>query len=523
MDNKISKMYNILSEIKLRIVLQSIIVGLIAGLIISLYRLTLDHVMKYTYETYAYISYHKWYILAVVAVLVIVAIIVGSMVEDESMISGSGIPQIEGILTGYFKEPNPIKVIIYKFVGGVLAIGSGLSLGIEGPSIQLGATIASLFGTLTKRLKLEKRFLISSGAGAGLAAAFNAPFAGVLFVLEEVHRKFTPTLFVSAVASTISADIVTWFFFGEKPILDTHVLAPLRLEYYPYIIVLGIIVGIAGVVYNKVLVKTMETFKKINISIKYRMIIPFMFAIFFGIFIPEVLGGGTLLINRILVGGLVLKLAIILLVAKFIFSMISFGSGTPGGILFPLLTLGSLVGIIFGDIVVRFFGVNPIFMTNFVLFAMAAMFSSIVRAPITGFMLVCEMSGSFTQFGGIALVCAVSYLTAELLRCEPIYESLFKMRLSAQKGTPILSGSADIIVSYIVEMGAPIVGKKLKEVRLIDHALVISVEREWEHLIPDGETVIMAGDTISVMVSETREFVLRNKLECLCVHDDKEV
>ncbi|MGL4762857.1 MAG: ClC family H(+)/Cl(-) exchange transporter [Sarcina sp.] len=520
MDSKISKMYDMLTGIKLRIVLQSVIVGLIAGLIISIYRLVLDHIDKYTFATYAFLANNKWYILIGLVVLAIIGLIVGYMVQDESMISGSGIPQIEGILTGHFKEPSPVKVLIYKFVGGVLAIGSGLSLGIEGPSIQIGATVANLYGNLTKRLKLEKRFLISSGAGAGLAAAFNAPFAGVMFVLEEVHKKFTPTLFVSAIAASVSADIVTWGFFGSKHILSTHVMPVLPLKYYPYIIVLGIIMGLAGVVYNKTLVKTMGLYKKINVPVKYRMIIPFICAMFFGIFIPQVLGGGIHLINNILVNGTVLKFAIILLVAKFIFSMISFCAGTPGGILFPLLTLGSLVGIIFGDVSVMYLGVNPVFMNTFVLFAMAAMFASIVRAPITGFVLVCEMSGSFTQIGGIALVCGVAYLTAELLRCEPVYESLFKMRLHAQNGTPVTSESAEIIVSYIIEMGSSIVGKKLKEIKLVDHTLVISIEREGTHLIPDGDTVMMSGDKISVMVSENKEINLRDRLESLCVHCD---
>ncbi|MGL4656297.1 MAG: ClC family H(+)/Cl(-) exchange transporter [Sarcina sp.] len=521
MDSKISKMYDLLSGIKLRIVLQSVLVGLLAGLVISIYRLILDHIDVYTHAAYAFLAGHKWYIIIGIAVLAIIGIIVGAMVQDESMISGSGIPQIEGILTGHFKEPSPVKVLIYKFVGGVLAIGSGLSLGIEGPSIQIGATVANLYGNLAKRLKLEKRFLISSGAGAGLAAAFNAPFAGVMFVLEEVHKKFTPTLFVSAIAATVSADMVTWAFFGSKQILSTHVLPVIPFKYYPFIIVLGIIMGLAGVLYNKTLVKTMELYKKINVPVKYRMIIPFVCAMFFGIFIPQVLGGGIHLINHILISGTVLRLAIILLVAKFVFSMISFCSGTPGGILFPLLTLGSLVGIIFGDISVQYLGLNPIFINSFVLFAMAAMFASIVRAPITGFVLVCEMSGSFTQIGAIALVCGVAYLTAELLRCEPVYESLFKMRLNAQNGTPVTNESAEIIVSYIIEMGSSIVGKRLKDIHLVDHTLVISIEREGTHLIPDGDTVMMAGDKISVMVSENKEIVLRDRLETLCVHCDE--
>lgn len=519
MKSKLSDMYEMLNEIKLRIVLQSIFVGAASGLVISVYRVVLGHIMKHTYAIYHFMGENKVYIIFGILFLMLMGYIVGSFVKDESMISGSGIPQIEGILTGHFKEPGPIKVLVYKFVGGVIAIGSGLSLGIEGPSIQLGATVADLYGRVSKRLKIEKRFLISSGAGAGLAAAFNAPFAGVMFVLEEVHKKFTPILFVSAIAASVSSDMVTWIFFGQQPILFGHILKPMPVKDYPFLLILGIVMGFAGVFYNVILVKTTLLYNKINISIKYRMMIPFVCAMFFGICFPQVLGGGCSLINSILVTGMVLKVAIVLLIAKFVFSMISFCSSTPGGILFPLLTLGALIGVIFGNISIRYCGVNPEFMINFILFAMAAMFASIVRAPITGLVLVCEMSGSFTEFGAIALVCGVAYLTAELLKNEPVYESLFNMRYHAQTGVPIES-KKDILFSYIVEMGATVVGKKLKDIALGEHTLIISIEREGESLIPNGEDIIMAGDVINIMVGENREIKLREKLEKICVCKD---
>jgi H+/Cl- antiporter ClcA len=521
MDSKIAKMIN---ASKLKVVLESIIVGIGVGLLVSLYRLVLKYVLNYTYLTYKFIGRHILYMIIGIIVLAIVGIIVGLMVKDESMISGSGIPQIEGILTGYFKAPSPVKVVLYKFVGGVLAIGSGLSLGIEGPSIQLGASIGHIFGNITKRLKLEKRFLISSGAGAGLAAAFNAPFAGALFVLEEVHKKFTPMLFVSAIAAAVSSDAITWIFFGKGQILEAHVLSTVPFRYYGYLVILGIIVGCAGAFYNFSLVKTMGLYNKIKLPIQFRMIIPFVCAMFFGVFIPQVLGGGEDLIDSVLNGRVVLTFAIILLIAKFIFSMISFCSGTPGGILFPLLTLGSLVGVIFGEISIQFFGLDRMYLMNIILFAMAGMFSSIVRAPLTGLMLVCEMSGSFTQFGPIILVCGVSYLVAELLRSEPVYESLFKMRLHSMEPKEkseeyAKENKGEVVVSYIVGMGSDIAGKQLKEINLGKNVLIISIEREGEILIPNGETVIMAGDTISTLASENKEIQLRERLEELCECD----
>lgn len=129
--------------------------------------------------------------------------------------------------------------------------------------------------------------------------------------------------------------------------------------------------------------------------------------------------------------GIYLKLAIILLIGKYIFSLISFAPGTPGGILFPILTLGGLVGIIFGKILILMGAIDNSYLNNFILLAMAGMFTSVVRAPITGFILVFEMSGALTQLGPIIVVCGVAYLVANLLNCPPIYDSLLEKKVKA--------------------------------------------------------------------------------------------
>ena len=177
----------------------------------------------------------------------------------------------------------------------------------------------------------------------------------------------------------------------------------------------------------------MKIYSKIKLSLRYKMIIPFMFAIGFGMLLPQVLGGGDKLMNNIFSTGITLKLAIILLVGKYIFSLISFAPGTPGGILFPVLTLGGLVGVIFSKLSIIILGLDPAFINNFILLSMAGMFSSVVRAPITGFILVFEMTGSLTQLGPIIVVCGVAYLVANLLECPPIYDSLLENKMKIQE------------------------------------------------------------------------------------------
>lgn len=519
MGNKTSKVYETLKGLKLRVILESIIIGVGAGFVISLYRLILDYLDGYTKAAYAFMDANKIYIILGMIVLAIMGYIVGRLVENDGMISGSGIPQVEGILTGYF-EVSPVRILITKFIGGVIAIGGGLSLGIEGPSIQLGASVGQIISKLFKRIKLEERFLLTSGAGAGLSAAFNAPLAGAMFAMEEVHKNFSPIILLSAIAAAVSSDLVTWIFFGSKPILDTHALSVIPFEDYTLLIALGIILGFAGAFYNLVLLKTQDLYKKIKAKLRYRMMIPFMFALVFGLTMPQILGGGNDLINNILVNGMAIKVAIMLLVFKFIFSMISFSSDSPGGILFPLLTLGALVGVAFGDISVTYFGLSQGLLMNFILIAMAGMFSSIVRAPLTGLILVCEMSGNFSQLGAVAVVCGVAFLVADLIGSKPIYESLLERRIKANTGMIVGDGSEKVLVKYIVHLGTPIVGKKLKDIKLPDGALMVSVERSGSDIIPNGNTMIRAGDYVVAIVSEDKEANLRTYLEKLCEKED---
>jgi H+/Cl- antiporter ClcA len=417
---------------KIKVIIESALVGGIGGVLVSMYRICTSYAQKVSLYAYDLMSKHFIYAILGILVFVIIGYIVGYSVEKEPMISGSGIPQIEGCLKGKLNIINSFKILISKFMNGVLAMGAGLSLGIEGPSIQLAASFAHGISSKLKLDKLERIYLYSSGAGAGLAAAFNAPFAGVMFVLEEVHKSFSPMLFATSIAACVSSDLVTWIFFGEKHTLKVDKLIDIPPKYYILLVGLGIVIGFCGVMYNKGLLKTIDIFSNINWKTRYKMIISFMVAILFGMCMPQVLGGGDNLINNLFSHGLTIRIAIIILAAKYIFSLISFAPNTPGGILFPILALGSLVGIIFAKTSIFLVGMNANLINNIIMLSMAGMFASVVRAPITGLILVFEMSGAFTQLGPSIVVCGVAYVVANLLNCPPIYDSLLENKIKIQ-------------------------------------------------------------------------------------------
>ncbi len=328
-------------DFRLKIFIEGILIGLLSGILIVLFRAALELMDNLRGKLYLILKANGilpiivWFI-----VLILIGIIVGLIIKKEPMARGSGIPEVEGILAGHLTM-NWFTVIISKFVGGVLAIGAGLSLGREGPSIQLGAAVGQGFSKLLGRFRIEEKYLMTSGASAGLAAAFNAPLAGVIFALEEVHKTFSPAVLMSAVAASLTSDLVTQWAFGAKPVFDFSSLPILPFSYYGYLIGLGIITGVFGALFNKTLIKTLNRYDGITFIPKNLIpVIPLLIGGGLGFFLPQVLGGGNDLINSLGQIHFSILMLVILLVVKFIFTMISYGSGVPGGFSCHYLLLG---------------------------------------------------------------------------------------------------------------------------------------------------------------------------------------
>lgn len=417
------------------------------------------------------------------------------------------------------------KVVLGKFIGGVLSIGAGLSLGREGPSVQLGAAIGQGISRLLKRVKIEENYLLTAGASAGLAAAFNAPLAGAIFALEEIHKNFSPLVLLSALSASLSADFVSKEFFGLKPVFDFKQLISLPLDYYFYVIILGIIVGLLGILFNISLFKSQTFYANQKwLSIQTRPILPLLVAGVLGFFLPEVLGGGNDLIVSLTQGKFMLQMLVIILVVKFLFTMLSYGSGAPGGIFLPLLVIGALIGDIYGNLLFSFLHFPAEYINNLIVLAMAGYFTAIVKAPITGAILITEMTGSFSHLLSLSIVSIVAYLTADILGSQPVYDSLLaKILANLGQNKFIANSKAKTILEIAVCLGTFLDGKMIKEVSWPPNCLVVGIKRAEAEIIPNGKTVIQSGDYLIVLVDEklvssTRESLL--KLAGICLLKD---
>lgn len=491
---------------RLKLVFEGIAVGILAGLLIVLYRFMLEKAMELLHTVYNILSDRPYLTPIWLVVLTVAGLVVGRITKHQPMVSGSGIPQVEGVLLRKLKM-TWWKVILGKLLGGVLAIGSGLSLGREGPSVQLGAAVGQGFSKVFKRVKLEEKYLITSGASAGLAAAFNAPLAGVMFALEEVHKNFSPLVLLSSLAAALSADYVSSGFFGLKPVFDLKSLPILPLKDYFFIILLGIIIGVAGVLFNKTVLKTQELYSKLKlIPREFWIMLPLSLSVILGFLLPQVLGGGHELIVELLTGGsFPLAFLLLLLLVKFLFTMASYGSGAPGGIFLPLLSIGALIGGIYGLLAVKLFHIDTAYINSFVVLAMAGYFTAVVRAPITGIILISEMTGSFSHLLSLAIVSVTAYIVADLLGSKPIYESLLERILNKQGDAgPIGNRKHKSILEFAVCMGSELDGKEIKSVNWPSHCLLVSVRRGEQEIIPKGDTVLSTGDYLIVLTNDDR-------------------
>ncbi len=338
--------------------------------------------------------------------------------------AGSGIPHVEAVLNEQLPQAQ-FRVIPVKFVGGALAIGAGLALGREGPSVHMAATLSHLVGKVFRRDWADCRVLLAAGAGAGLATAFNAPIAGAIFVLEELVRRFELRIAIAALGASASAISVSRAILGDGQDFHLRALVMPDLAVRPLFFVLGALAGVMAVVYNRVLLGTMVTLDRFDpwpVEVRALLIGAAVGALAW--FLPDLVGGGDAITERTLLGAGTLSALPLVFLVRLALGSLSYSAGTPGGLFAPLLVLGAQFGLFFGlacQLAVPDLHVQP---EGFAVVGMAALFTGIVRAPLTGIVLATEMTADVTMLLPMLGACAMAMLTPTLLKDPPIYDSL---------------------------------------------------------------------------------------------------
>jgi len=337
---------------------------------------------------------------------------------------GSGIPQTKFaifITDGYIS----LRTVLGKFFCCSASLASGIALGREGPSVQIGAGIASVLGRRFGLSRENLKSLIPIGSSAALAAAFNTPIAAVLFSLEEVLGDLHAPVLGSVVLSSATSWMVLHLILGDEPLFHVpayHLVDPTEFLIYA---VLGVVGGLGSVIFVKLLLNLRVWFKSLPKStVWFQPVAGGLLVGVMGLFMPEVLGVGYDYVEKVLGGDMLLRTVVILAVLKIVATASCYASGNAGGIFGPSLFIGATIGGAVGSIAHSFF---PTWTANpgaYALVGMGAVFAGIVRTPLTSVIMIFEMTRDYSIIVPLMIANLISFFVSSRLQRQPIYEAL---------------------------------------------------------------------------------------------------
>ncbi len=340
--------------------------------------------------------------------------------------AGSGIQHVEAVYRGA-AEPPRLLLLPAKFIGGVLAIGSGLVLGREGPTVHMGAVIGTQAARRAGFADPDVRMMQTALGGAGLAVAFNAPIGGVLFTLEEATKSIQMRTVLATLCAAGTAVACSRVLLGNHPDFQVEPIAAPALALIPVFVVFGLLTGALGAVYNRMVLAALDgvaAVPRLPMVAKATVIGALIgLAMFID---PRAVGGGDTLTQLIVGGGaLALPVALGLLAARVVAGPLSYASAVPGGLFAPLLAVGALWGVLFtGAVNMLWHSGAENLVVPMAIIGMAAFFGAVVRAPLTAVVLVIEMTATTSLTVAMLAATAAAVLVAELLKSPPIYDSL---------------------------------------------------------------------------------------------------
>ena len=424
----VARVRGALTQLRWKVIISGVFIGIVSGSLVALYRLGIECGTDFARWVYLQVWHNMWWLVVCLVFAVIFGLVIGWMSLKESMASGSGIPQV----VGYVNRGLNMRwhtILPVRFVAGLLGSLFGLSLGREGPSIQIGACGAQMLSRIFRKGKrddIQEHYVVTAGAAAGLSAAFSAPLSGVMFALEEVQHGISSTVLMGAAVASLFADFVSQTCFGLRPVLDFGQIPDLPMTLHFWLIPLGIFAGFVGSLMNRSLLGLQTLYGYLPKWMP--VVVACLIAIPVGLFLPEVLGGGANLVRLSEYGKISIVMLCLLFVAKMLFTSTSFGCGAPGGIFMPILAVGALAGGVAARSItsIPVFGVDARFVSVFAVCVMAGTLSASVKAPLTSILLTVEMSGTMIHTLPVAASAFIALLVSDMLHTKPIYGELLE-------------------------------------------------------------------------------------------------
>lgn len=405
-----------LSESNLLVIL-AVVIGVIGGLAAVGLQSLIDLFRAWFFDLVGLFESR----FAIILAPVLGALVAGPLIYRFAIeAKGHGVPEVMESVALRGGRIRP-RVALVKAAASAVTIGSGGSAGREGPIVQIGATLGSAIAQLFKMSERRMRTLVAAGAAAGIAAAFNAPLAGVFFALEVILQRFTARGFATVVLSAVTASVIWRAFFGNAPVFSVPAFPlahPAELGFY---VVLGIAAALVAIIFVWFLYKVEDRFDALPILPDIRPAVGALVVGLLGVWSILVLGSGTAGINAALTGNVAMTTLLLLLGAKVVATAFTLGSGASGGVFSPSLFLGAMLGGALGSVFNELAPGVAILPEAYALVGMAAVFAAAAQAPITSILIVFEMTNDFRIMIPLMLACVTSAAIYSLLKRDSIY------------------------------------------------------------------------------------------------------
>ena len=404
---------------------EACVIGLVAAL--SAVFLKVGSGWLGTWRVHTTYLFPAW--LALPAIGLVLGFVAGWLVDRFAPeASGSGIPQVKATLANVPMKLS-WRVAGIKLLSAIIAIGSGMTLGRQGPTVQVGASLAAGMSRWVPTSPDHRRQMIAAGAGAGLAAAFNAPIAGVLFIVEELLQDLSGLTLGTAIIASFIGGVISRLLGGGSLDLNlqlTESSSQFSIPEIPFFVLLGILAGLLGALFNRGLIFSIKFYKKLHISLPLRVALAGFLSGVVVSMLPASFRDNTGLRESLITGGSHPTVAAIAFAAQFILTLIAFGSGAPGGLFAPSLILGSCLGHIIGVSELYITGTGS--PTTYALAGMGGFFSAVSKVPITAIVIVFEMTTDFNLVLPLMIVSVAAYLVADKVVPGSLYEKLLELK-----------------------------------------------------------------------------------------------
>ena len=478
-----------------RLYFVSMVVGLLTGLIAVPYHYLLYYLLHVRSGLFASRPAWYWHIplfMLFWGILILVSRLVGKM----PLIGGGGIPQTRGAINGRITYRHPFIELISKFAGGILSVSAGLSLGREGPSVQIGSYVGCLVSRWTHILKGERKQLLAAGAGAGLAAAFAAPLASSLIVIESIERFDAPKTAITTLLAGVVAGVIATLVFPVNPYHLIEVSEP-ALAFWvqmKYFLILAVIISIVGKLYAAIMISFKRVYSAVKSPTSVKMFYLVLVAYIISLMQVNLTGGGEqFLLEQAQNGSTEMMWVLAVMLLHFGFSVCSVSSELPGGNFIPTLVTGGLLGRFVGLIAVKYGIIGHESVTYVMLISMSAFLVAIERTPLTAIVLITEITGHFEVFYPSVVVGGLTYYFTELLQMKSFNVILYEDMVSSSD----FQEEKRYALSVEVMTGSYFDGKAVGELSLPEHCVIIGVHRDGKNLVP-AETSLIPGDQVQI-------------------------